>query len=161
MKLWQRRTLGILSIGGGCIGITAATGLLASQNLWLNNAFIIMAILLYAWGLWCGAMLYEGREDWLNKNLIFWAIQIPSFSSPYFSYAFSSGAEFINTIGLQSSNDRLDYSFQLGSHFKYNVIDANEPVSVGVNLFAVIVVLFLSSLIKNMRSLKKQPGASA
>src|SRR5688500_19869003 len=82
MNILQRRTLGVLALGGGAVGFAAGIALLLSRTNPLEWAFCIAFCTLYAWGIWCGIRLLEGKPGAERANLKFWLVQIPSFGSP-------------------------------------------------------------------------------
>ena len=146
MKIWQRRTLGILTLGGGAIGLAAALTLLFTRNNALEWLLCLAFIAAYAWGIWCGTKVLEGLPGAERSSLVYWLVQIPSFSSPVIGYSFSSG--FQTTVSLQFSPLDSKANFMLGSTFNYSLMQAEQPLSIGVNVFALVLSWWLAREIR-------------
>ena len=72
MKLWQRRTIGILTLGGSFVGVVLAFGELVSSDRPILSRLVVLAFVgLYAWGVWCGAQLLEGADRAIHANRFF------------------------------------------------------------------------------------------
>lgn len=82
MKLWRRRIVGVLTLGGGSIGVTAALPLLLARSNPIEWLFCTGFIVIYAWGVWCGVRLLENRPGAERSAAKYWLIQIPAFGSP-------------------------------------------------------------------------------
>ena len=91
MQRWQRRTLGILALGGGAIGVAATTEVLVRTSGLGNWLICLPVVALYAWGVVCGLFLLEERPGAERSNLHFWIVQIPMFTSPLATWSLSSG----------------------------------------------------------------------
>src|SRR5688500_2703833 len=111
MKLWQRRTLGILTLGGGAVGLAAALTLLLTRSNPIEWLFCIGFIAIYAWGVWCGVRLLEAQPGAERSTLKYWLIQIPAFGSPIFGYSLTSG--FHTTVALQIFPLKINANFLL------------------------------------------------
>jgi hypothetical protein len=143
MQLWQRRALGILTLGGGAIGFAAALGLLLSRGNPIEWLFCLLFMAAYAWGVWCGMRLLESQPNAERSTLKYWLIQIPTFSSPILGYFMSSG--FHTTVTLQVSPFNLNANFLLGSSFNYSLMQSDKPWLIGINVFAAVIAWWLSS----------------
>jgi hypothetical protein len=141
VKLWQRRVLGILAVGGGAIGVAATLTTLLQRSNPIEWFFCAGFAALYGWGIWCGVKLLEGMPGAERSNAKFWLIQVPTFSSPVLGYFMSSGLHF--TVYWQPSPFGLRANFLLGSLFNYSLMQRDSPISVGVNLFALAVAWWL------------------
>ncbi|GGY88369.1 hypothetical protein [Shewanella fodinae] len=86
MKLWLRRTIGILTLGGGAIGFAAGLTLLISRSNPLEWLFCIAFMAVF-----CGMRLLEAAKGAERATLKYWFVQVPSFSSPIIGYFLSSG----------------------------------------------------------------------
>jgi hypothetical protein len=142
MKLWQRRTLGILTLGGGAVGFAAALTLLLTRSNPIEWLFCIGFIAIYTWGVWCGARLLESQPGAEQSTLKYWLIQIPAFGSPLFGYFLASG--FHTTVALQIFPLKFNANFLLGSTFNYSLMQSGNPWFIGVNVFAIGVVWWLA-----------------
>ena len=142
MELWQRRTIGILTLGGGAVGIASVLTLLLSRTNPIEWIFCLAFIALYAWGVWCGVKLLESQVGSERSTFRYWLIQIPTFGSPVFGYFLSSG--FHTTVFLQIAPLKLNASFLLGSTFSYSLLQRGQPWIIGVNVFAAAVAWWLA-----------------
>jgi hypothetical protein len=108
----------------------------------LSKAISALFGLLFVFGIWCGLQMIERPDGALALNRLFWAIQIPLFSSGFAGYQFSCGAQVYVFVDVLSSAMR--FSAQIGSQFQYSIMQPQQPLLVGVNLFAVGVAFYLS-----------------
>lgn len=133
MKRWQRRTLGILDIGGGAIGI-AVSMLQVGQAGWsILLVLIALAMAMYAWGIACGVALFEHKPGAELANFRFWLVQVPILSSPMVSYVFMSGAFVLVKVDFWPPGYAANA--YLGSQFNFS-IGTSAPWGIGVNLLA-------------------------
>lgn len=142
MELWQRRTLGILTLGGGAVGVAAALSLILTRSNPLDWLLCLAFMVVYASGIWCGIRLLEKLPGAERPTLKYWLLQIPSFGSPLLGYFLSSG--FHTTVTLQASPLNLKADFILGSTFKYALMQSGSSWYIGVNVFAVAVAWWLA-----------------
>lgn len=150
MKLWQRRTLGILATGGSTLGMVLSLAQLAHPQWLLAYVFLFAGIAVYAWGVWCGVEMLEGSSAAVRHNRIFWAIQIPVFQSPLLGYTFSSGAYW--NIAAQLSPFEINNHWRLGSEYNYSLLQLDKPWLIGVNILALAIFLFLTKQISAIPS---------
>jgi hypothetical protein len=102
--------------------------------------------------------LLEGDARAMHTSRIFWALQLPVLVSPGLSYYFSTGS--FLAVGLNLSQQKLIFNWQFGSQFKYGIMDGSSPTVAGINLFAAVVVFYLSyRLYLNRLGLHAAPGA--
>ena len=141
MKAWKRRTVGILSLGGGAIGIALATQLVLTRSNPLEWVLCAVFAALYAWGGWLGMRLLEGSDRALGPLVAFWALQAPTFSSPLAGYFIACG--FHATVVLNISQLKIAANTLLGSTFTYSLMQAGTPWSFGVNVFALGIAIWL------------------
>ena len=142
MKIWQWRVIGILTLGGGAVGVATSLSLLLSLNSVLDWAFCLVFLSIYSWGIWCGVRLLERQSDSIRNVIWYWLLQIPVVGSPFFGYFLSS--VFHTTVALQFAPLNVNANFLLGSKFQYSLMQSDQPWLFGVNLFAVAVVWWLS-----------------
>lgn len=154
MKDWQRRVLGVLALGGSFLGIALGVSLaLAPGASFLARFFCIPFIGLYCWGVWCGLRMIEEPDTALRSNRIFWALQIPYFMSPIAGYFFASGSLLFVTFRPYDLN--FGALWRLGSQFEYSLLQPDKPLTIGINLFALAVVVFLTV------QLRKEPSSNS
>jgi len=134
VKLWQRRLLGILAIGGGAIGATQCFVAMTSASRVIEWLFVLLAFAFYGWGVWCGTRLIEGRPGAEQSNRRFWLVQVPTFSTPAVAYFLTCG--FHLTVKLEFAPFKLGANFLLGSTFNYSLLQPEAPIYIGMNVFA-------------------------
>jgi len=139
MKTWLRWLLIVLSVGGGFTGIAVTFEALfrneASLGVWLACGF---AILLYMFVVVSGLIFADSptRTLPLVAALI---IQIPWVSSPIFDYGFCAG--FRISAGLLDG--KIVLNGRLGSYFEIFFFGSSHPWGVGINFFALLVLILL------------------
>jgi len=140
MKPWLRLTVVTLAIGGGFSGfsltIMRIPEVLKTQPVYLVIAFLFLA--LYAFVTASGIACVQKPER--TAPLIFsFAIQIPLISSAFITYRFFAG--FHVTIGVTGGGffARCD----LGSGWFCGLFQNPPPFGLGINLFALLMVVLL------------------
>jgi hypothetical protein len=142
MKIWPRRILGVLGIGGGAVGFVACVTKLLGATQLVHWAIYVVFGSLYAWGAWCGVKLMESQPNALRYNRRFWLIQIPALNSPLLGYSLASG--FHLTLSLSLTPFNLGFSCQVGSAFNFSLLQWDQPLSLGVNVVAYGIYLWLA-----------------
>lgn len=154
MQIWLKRLLLVFEIGGGFLGLA-----MTAQNLFTSEAEKLVLTpgigfgLLYLFGIIAGLVLAENERAGILLSLIYHALQVPVFASSYLTYSFSSGFCLNIWLGAESTGT----NFYLGSHFAFYVL-SEMPWSFGLNLFAVIVFMYL--LIIHLRQSAAQKETS-
>jgi len=141
MKLWQRRLIGILTLGGSFLGMVITIPFILSQEGWLAISITILFVLTYCIGIWCGMRLLEASNKSLMPITLFWTLQIPYLMSPLAGYSFASGALFYVYYRFPEG---FGWLTRLGSQFEYSILQPEKPFTIGINLFAVLVASFLA-----------------
>ncbi|WP_162615850.1 hypothetical protein [Solilutibacter oculi] len=140
MNSWQWRTLGVLGIGGGCVGVVAIF-MTAISNLEFASWLILAPFcLLYMYAIYAGILALERSKLALKANIWLWALQVPIFKSSTVSYLFTCG--FFAAISASKVPPNLNFNWQLGSQFNFTINQPN-PLLVGINIFAVGILAFL------------------
>ena len=140
LKTWQARAIGILTFGGsvlGC-GLMVYFGVGAWPQI-LPMTIVTLFAIVFGYGVYLGVQILRGADKALEKAIPFWALQIPAIGSDFFSYNLCSGAGFWLSINSEWS---LQFFWMLGSYATLT-IGMETPASVGVNVFAVAVVVML------------------
>lgn len=141
MELWQRRGIGILTLGGGAIGVALGVQLILSNSSPVAWFFCAVFVAVYSWGVWCGLRFLEGDDSSVRSVLKYWMLQVPSFGSPFLGYVMTSG--FHATVSFQILPPCFSGNLLLGSSFKYSLMQAGTPWSIGVNVFALVISIWL------------------
>jgi hypothetical protein len=152
MKTWQRRVFGILAVGGGGTGVSISLQTLLTRTNPIEWLLLAGFIAIYAWGIWCGVRLLEGRPGAERANTIYWLIQVPYFMSPLAGYFLASG--FNLTVFYQFAHANLSANAQLGSSVLYSLLQPDRPFIIGINLFALGACLYLNWISKGAPSNK-------
>jgi hypothetical protein len=149
MKTWQRRSLGILTLGGGATGATITLVAVLGATTLLNWIVLVAFLALYAWGVWCGLRILEAQAGAERSALVYWMLQVPVLGSPLVSYLFANGFHAIVTLQLWPM--QLGAESMIGSKFNFFLFKWGTPWMVGVNLFAAGVSVWLARVIRRQR----------
>lgn len=152
------KAISLLLILGGALGVALAVafdvGLLTnsgtsffSPSVAITGAFIVI----YGWCIWTGVDLWRGRRQALTWARILFAIQVPSIMVPGFSYEFHTG--FMLRI-VAGGGLRFGFNFHLGSAFTFYFSPSIHGMALGVNIVAVIVLIYL---VRASRPARTQP----
>jgi hypothetical protein len=134
LKIWQRRLLAILAIGGGFIGAVQCIATMVGTRRVVEWVFVLAGFAFYCWGVWCGTRLMESQPGAERANRVFWLAQVPTFSTPVAGYFLTCG--FHVTVKLVFAPFKFAGNFLLGSTFEYSLLQSDEPIYVGMNIFA-------------------------
>ena len=142
MRLWQRRTLGILALGGGFVGLALGSQMPMNTDLSVPARVLTLPFMaLYGFGIWCGLGMLESRPGTVALNRLFWLLQIPYIMSPVAGYLFASGAMAYASFAPGSGFGAMA---RFGSQFQYSLFELFRPFAIGVNLVALAVFAFLT-----------------
>jgi len=148
MKQWQRWGLGLLSIGGGMLGesMLAVAGITSQMAKFQARMLIVglLAMLYYSFGIWSGMGLIKGWDRLVLPSRIFWAFQVPFLQLPHFTYLVTCGLYGIFSV-TQDPEWRFAFNGSVGSQFQYSILNTEQPLMLGVNYFALFVMIFLPS----------------
>ena len=155
MRLWQRRTLGILALGGGFVGVALGSQMLMNAELSVPARVLILPFMaLYGFGVWCGLGMLESRPGTVALNRLFWLLQVPYVMSPIAGYLFASGAMAYVSFAPGSGFGAMA---RFGSQFQYSLFELTKPFVIGVNVVALAVFAFLTWELRRER--KEQASA--
>lgn len=93
--------------------------------------FALFAIL-YGFGIWVG-FRYLARPRQCRFLAIYYLLQVPIFTSPWFSYLFMSGL----TLSFSGGGSGMGFSYGAGSNFLLSVHQM-QPWAIGLNFFAIL-----------------------
>jgi hypothetical protein len=140
----------LLLIVGGALGIALTLwldiSLLSSERVRVfssSTAITGAFIVLYGWGVWTGIDLWRGRRQAITMAQVLFAMQIPVLNVLGFSYEFHTGLA-IRIMVLGGAN--LNFNFQLGSSFNFYISSQVPGTAIGVNLFALAILIYLTLL---------------
>ncbi len=137
----HRRVLGVLSIGGGFLGVAIGLSKFAVVSGFFNYIFILVFVGFYIFGIVSGVLLIESDSYQAIKwSSLYWLIQVPIVMSPLLGYQFASGL--ILNVWLATAGGSGWY-FSLGSAFGYSMFESFQPWSIGVNIVALLVTVYL------------------
>lgn len=143
--------LGLFAISGAAWGLSAIATLLAEGWPGLVLAMLVSAVaLVYMFGAYVGVLALRRSPGWLRKNTVFWALQVPFFMSPVFSYSLASGGLFIIWVQVLPSLS-IGVNYFLGSTFKVDLL-SEGPFSLGVNLLALGIFVYLLRLQRKIKN---------
>jgi hypothetical protein len=151
MKPWLRRTVGILTLGGGFVGVAIGTQTVAATPMSVfNKAFMLAFVGAYALGVWIGLRVLEQVPRASDAAAAYWLLQVPTFMSPIAGYKFAAGGAF---FVFWTYGQGFGMQFQLGSRFEWSLLEAQRPWMLGMNLlaFAISVLLLRESLRRSPR----------
>lgn len=147
MRHWLWRVMGVLSLGGGFSGLVYLFMALmqgVSFDLWVTLT-VVVATLLYGFGVWSGMRLLEGRPGAAQINLLYWWVQIPMINTPVVALQFYVGATATVSASLgwdASGSDEISFGANavFGSSLEWSLMQGDVPWEVGVNLLACLIV---------------------
>jgi hypothetical protein len=141
------KILSIYQIIGGVVGIGLTFWLISitkNQSI-LQYLFILFAIVLNLFSIYCGKVLFRNKIKGLKMSLINQMSQLVNFS--IYGYGFKYIAGFYISAGINLSNENLLFKFGLSSwEFLYNA--GNDMNEIHINLFALILIIYIGGLIK-------------
>jgi len=150
------KIVALLLLIGGVLGVGVSAwldlGLLGSSQLQATSVVITgVFILLFGWAAWTGFELWRGRRQALWMAKVLYALQVPVFTFPGFTYELHTGlaVRFMLFNGLN-----LNFNFHLGSTFSFYISPEIQSVALGVNVVAVAALIYLD---RRSRELSKAP----
>jgi hypothetical protein len=150
MKSWLRKAYIILTVGGSFTGTVLTLQVFMSSKEAIPMVYAMYAcfIGLYAYGIWAGLRFSENEEDKKHLIIFYW-LQVPWVSSPIIGYRFAAGFH----ISGACIGDKLSGFFRLGSDWQFNLLQS-IPWGIGLNFFALVMVLILMKKKKPNQSLQ-------
>jgi hypothetical protein len=159
------RIVALLLILGGAFGVGLTiwldVNLLMSSQLSLLSLATAIAgvfILLFGWCVWTGVDLWRGRRQALKFAMVLFAMQIPVITVPGFSYHLHTGLQL--RLALMTGGE-FDVGFKLGSGFNFYISSDVEGLSIGVNLVALFVLIYLIRVWRELADEKRAAAVAA
>lgn len=140
MRIWTRRTLGVLALGGGFLGVVMILTQFLSGPSVVSVVISLPFLALYAAGIWAGVTMLEAHPDALQLNKWYWALQVPYLLSAAFSYVFYSGGSIF--VGYAAISHKANFQALFGSQYRLN-INAQSPTEFGINIFAAAIAFYI------------------
>ena len=134
-----RRLVGATTIGASSVGI--AFVLLQTGQLFFSqfSVFLVtLSLIIFVYGIVVGVMVLESSTNWQRWALPYWLIQLPVLYLPIVTYQIALGPYFIVFV----DGTALRFNVGAGASVLFEVQSA-EGTAYGVNLIAVLIVLFL------------------
>lgn len=149
MSLYQRpksvRAVGLLTCLGSLAGlVTSLSGILSDQSGGAGLLFLSIALAYFLAGMIIGGNLIFEQVQYRKRCVWFWWIQVPVLNSSYFSFHAATGA--FCALWLRFDVYDAGFAFGIGSQFQIELM-AGGPMAVGVNIFALTIVLLIRGLI--------------
>jgi len=142
------RVVSLLLIAGGIVGLVTVIwseiSLLQQTGFRPSSmaAFFGAGAVLFGFSTWTGVDLWRGKPSALRRAKVLFAAQIPYISLPGFVCQFFTG--FMFTIFFNSASaSRFGLAFRFGSYLRFWISSAIENLVLGVNVVAVIVLIYL------------------
>lgn len=141
---WQRRGLGVLSIGGGAIGFgSGMTAVLHGQEIAATNILpLALGMAFFLWGVWCGVQMLEGTRQAMYRNAVFWLVQTPLLQTSILGYTVFCGAQ-LQVFAKLSPFQIGFFSSGFGAQVALNLGQPDARSAIGVNLVALCISAWL------------------
>ncbi|MFZ2146513.1 MAG: hypothetical protein WAV28_04765 [Sedimentisphaerales bacterium] len=147
MNKWIKYFLIVLEVGGGFAGISIMfifqqwnTG--TSHYFWW--VFSIYVVFLFLFGIVAGLALVEKPQLGAALSAVYQALQIPVISSSLLTYEFFSGLQ----LGVGLAKGRLAFFIEYGARFALQFSMSAAPWSIGVNILALVLFVYLLLLLR-------------
>jgi hypothetical protein len=145
MRTWLRLTLVTVTVGGGFTGVALMLQSLLTAgghppqpmaNYVLMSVFFALFAFVTVSGL---VFVHDARR--IKPLIVALGIQVPWVSSPLLVYKFTAGFETCVAVGIIGN---FYGGFQLGSNYQFSYFQWQSPWGVGVNLFALAILVLLA-----------------
>lgn len=145
MKTRWNKPIAILQILGGIVGILVSLVSLAALK---PNFLIILIFLpfvsLYLLSIVAGVLLWRRHRLGIPLSVIVQVPQIISFSINKLAYLFISGLQ----IAFILKSKKIAIEFMLGSKWHLNFATEDHSLTIGLNIIALFIVIYLLRQIK-------------
>lgn len=161
ISAWLRIALIITSVGGGFAGFALTLQLLSKlTSSQLGNVCVALIFLaLYAYVIAAGLLF---AQDARRTALLYvaLALQVPRLSSPWVAYQFASGLYIALEAGSFGRGGGLKLGLTFGSVWQFSMFQP-APMIIGINLFAVLMLVLLHRAMRRERTKQQQTGSSS
>jgi hypothetical protein len=147
MRPWLRLLLVTVSVAGGFTGMGVVIANFANAHSAVQMTLWVVFLGLYGFVTTSGLIfLYDPKRT--PPLVAALALQIPWISSPVLVYQFAAGVLAAITLGTPEETDRIGVHFGgslfFGAHFQFRLgSNVDIPISVGVNVVAVVLLVLL------------------
>lgn len=150
--------MGVLSICGGAVGSFFLVHQFLSQPFSIIQTLILtIYVLIACFGIVAGVLLLEGDPRARMPSLVFWGYQVPLFFLPGLGHQLGFGAYAFVVLLFPLE---LKAFAGAGTQFAVRFMQLG-PNSIGVNVLALIVVLWLARTLPVEEEISKPPGEHA
>ena len=156
---WQRRTFGILQLGGGVLGTALCAYYIAQQSSWISMLLFGLGAAAYIWGMACGVELLRASPHGLADSRLFWAVQIPVLQTSIAGYSFSCGLTVVTFVRWEPDVFAGMFTY-FGSQFGFSLFQAAPQSFVGVNVFALATCIFFTRKLRAEAAIVPVAGAT-
>ena len=149
------KIIALLLIGGGIFGIVMILleGLQTPSQQSVNVFCAIVFAAVFGLCVLVGVRLWGGKPGGVRWAKILFAAQIPILSIPhYFAYEFYSGLTIRFMLEQIDTILEFGFSFYFGAGMQFIISPEIQNLTLGINLVAVIVLLYLNKVAKSLSS---------
>ena len=150
------RGLGIYQIAGGIIGIGVTFWYLLNLNStpgFLMMLLILFAFGLYAYSIYCGALLLKNARKGLIHSRVNQLLQVASFAMFGYAFQYVSGVYFF--IGIDFTESIL-FKFNMGlSTWQIYISTGNPDLAINLNVVALLLISVIEKLLKSVKQAEK------
>lgn len=156
MKINWDKIIAALEMFGGIFGI--GISIIVARNIsgtLMGNPILALIfavfLVLYVLCFIAGLLLWRSRAAGISLSKLIQVLQIPQFVVGGVLYKFVAGLEITPVISYAANELNLGFSFYTGSLWDFSITPNGAPISIGINIVALIVLAYL---------LKKHPKGS-
>ncbi len=149
MQTWLRRIMALIAMVGSFYGLAAVYSSIGRLSLdgggLAAMSLTALGALLFLFGIMCGFWLLERRPFSIMANIIFWALQVPVVATALVTWKMYALANMsittspgFSSFGIESNGPESAFLFDLRNH--------GEEALIGINLFALLMIVLLVSI---------------
>ncbi len=146
MQTWLRRILALVALVGSFTGLTAAVPNIMALNSgggsFVNLGLAVLGVIFFIYGIMCGFWLLERRTGAVLANVIFWLLQLPVVVTSMLTWKISTLA-FLN-MTTDPAFSLFGVGMGSGSSFSLALDTSPEDLSIGFNMFALLMIILLT-----------------
>lgn len=148
---FKLKALAIYQIVFGLLGLGVTFFLILSIS--LSNILLILIcmvpIVLYAYCVYCGVVLFQKKDPALKYTLLNQYLQLVNFSIIGYAFKYIAGLSFF--IGVDVTEGfMVNFKFGLFSSWDINIATENSDMIINCNLVALAIIIFINNLRKKI-----------